>query len=257
MSTKILMELRYLSLLEGVRVEEQHSDQEFVLMRARGETASRAAGILSRTALDLEVILDEYLLVLPQSAEQRQRMLEFLFGAIAKDYEAIVDLERNQENIRVLGQMIRQNLSSDLAIRLLDFGCGPGMGHEILAPLVSHRSGVVIGFDPAPEMRARAQELEVPKVWGFRELAAAPDGFFDGVLCSYVLHLPVEPSALRLAWSRLRVGGVLAANFLKGIRSSFTSKLLNDLGARVLGLGEETDFERHGIYGLFQKTKVG
>jgi ubiquinone/menaquinone biosynthesis C-methylase UbiE len=108
---------------------------------------------------------------------------------------------------------------------VLDVGCGTGT-LAIAAKKRVHRGGRVCGIDASPEMIARAKNkaskagLEVLFQTGLAEAQPFPDGEFDAVLATVMLHhLPREPRQ-QCAREILRVlkpgGRVLAVDFGAG-----------------------------------------
>jgi ubiquinone/menaquinone biosynthesis C-methylase UbiE len=105
---------------------------------------------------------------------------------------------------------------------VLDIGCGTG-SLAIAAKLRVGPSGTVQGIDASPEMIARARRkaskagVDVPFTDGVVESLPFPDGHFDAVLSTLMLHhLPREPrqQCAREMRRVLKPGGrVLAVDF--------------------------------------------
>ncbi len=78
--------------------------------------------------------------------------------------------------------------------RVLDIGCGQGLGHELLAPDFAEVHGVD-GTEAALE-RARARGTRVARVDLEAEALPYPDAHFDAILCLDVVEHLVDPARL-------------------------------------------------------------
>jgi SAM-dependent methyltransferase len=117
----------------------------------------------------------------------------------------LTDWDHNARYHRLLVRQIPPG-----AQRVLDVGCGAGALARRLATVVPHVDGV----DRSPAMIAEATRLAAPNVTlHLADVLSAdlPDGAYDAVVSSSVLHhLPLADALPRMAgW--LRPGGVLAA----------------------------------------------
>lgn len=97
----------------------------------------------------------------------------------------------------------------------LDFGCGPG---TILESSVAVKVPVVIGWDFSSQMRRLARGRGLPVLQEVDFLQGRGTRLFDVVLAAFVFHYgTVSDSQLDHICQHLRIGGILAANFHKGL----------------------------------------
>lgn len=189
-------------------------------------------------------VMDRFCLALPRDDDQlRQEILNSFFRWLGRDYERFIEVPRNLENIAALVELLGLTPPAVIA----DFGCGSGLAH-------SNRSTAgytVIGIDTCPVM------LRLAGARGMRTFSpsdfAATDIVVDGVISSYVLHFGPEASSLSYCWSRLRRGGIFAANIHKGQGLDRTLAQFSHLKGRPLSVGLRAGMERHGIYLQIEK----
>jgi len=207
-----------------------------------GDATALAVLQRSRSDYSLNRYLDRLYLWAPSSDSQhRQALLDMVFEAIAGDYEQLVHPDQNRENIRILLESIRTELGELNDRVVVDYGCGVGLSMSVAVEF-----GVrLIGVDRSPSMREAAAARGM-KVWTLEDLALAPEKSLDGVIASYLFHLLPDLEGLRLLWSRLRLGGVLAANFHKGVGMEVVRQTLEPLGARKVSFPALTSHHMHG-----------
>jgi SAM-dependent methyltransferase len=193
--------------------------------------------------------LDRFYLLAPvDDMIRRQDLLIRFFGLIAYEYESLIDVGRNEENIRMLVGMLSGAIGGLKGALVLDFGCGTGLSHGVF-----RSEGIrLVGYDPCPTMReiARARGMTV---WSPRDLARQPRDSIQGSFASYLFHLVPHMGGLRLVWSRLRRGGVLTANFHKGQGRAAVEATVIELGGRVESVSEGPTC-RHGQYVMYAKA---
>lgn len=114
--------------------------------------------------------------------------------------------------------------------KVLDVGCGTG-GVTIPVKLQVGKTGAVAGIDPAPEMIAVAEQkakragIEIDFRVGVIESLPYPDGTFDAVTSSLMMHhLPesLQVKGLAEIWRVLKPGGrLLVADMMRPDTSFF------------------------------------
>ena len=157
--------------------------------------------------------------------------------------------QRRIETPRLIGR--RGSLAGK---RVLEIGCGRGVGVEILLSLGAEH---VTGFDLDPNMIALAEKrLETfgdrARVFvGDAEAIDAPDGCFDAVVDYGVIHhIPQWQKALREIARVLKPGGIFYfEDLLKGLISTWPAPLLFDHPQDTQFYGREfrIEMERAGL----------
>ena len=208
---------------------------------------STDVALLSEDLINTHTLLplfDRFFLVLSNdSEEERAEVYSAFFSWLAPQYENIIELERNRDNVRILSGL----LNLDIPGTVLDFGCGTGFTFRELRKF-GHE---VIGVDSCQKMREIAS-LHCREVYSPDEVRCA-EFAVDGIIASYVFHFNPSYSTITPCWSRLKRFGILAANVHKGIGLIDTMKKLKDLGAEVIDLGTRVGAERHGNYIIARK----
>ena len=83
-----------------------------------------------------------------------KKLYEEFFDYISHDYENLIDLKRNQENICNLLKIIQKYYNNDIQLVILDYGCGTGISYNIAKKLQIK----IFGFDTCPNMRSNSLE---------------------------------------------------------------------------------------------------
>lgn len=195
--------------------------------------------------------LDKFYICTPKdNPKRRQEVLDSFFQLIASEYESLIDIERNTDNIRSLLAILSQLLNPIRGSLIVDYGCGTGLS-IIPASAFDIR---LVGVDRCPKMRQIAASKGM-KVWGVGELARQSKDSIDGAFASYVFHLLPDTHGLRLLWARLRIGGVLVANFHKNQGLELVNMCVKELQGSAIQLASSLDVERHGTYAAYRKEK--
>ncbi len=194
---------------------------------------------------DIEVLryLDRFHLVLSNAnLAERQEVLDEFFEFIAEDYEHIIDLSRNRENIKILLSLLKGRIECSENAIVIDYGCGIGLSNESLF------EAKLIGFDRCKIMRRIAKDRGMV-IWCHEELAKQPDETINGAFASYVLHyLLPENKEFQLLWPKLKPGAVLVANLHKKQGIERLEAAIRKVKGSLELLEGPPDSERHGIY---------
>lgn len=184
------------SFLLWARFSEEISHEQYVEFGARG----------------YHRIFESCFVVQPAQSELRQEVIHLLFLEMAGDsYNATIDIKMNVGCYEALYWGGSKLCLSPIK-KILDFGCGPGTA---LASPIYQQAEVLLGFDFVRENQEHAREIGL-NVLDTHQLDGIELGYFDLVVCCYVLHYrSVEIEMISKIFDRLRIGGVWAANFHK------------------------------------------
>ncbi|WP_438284191.1 methyltransferase domain-containing protein [Pseudomonas alabamensis] len=143
----------------------------------------------------------------------RQEAIRLLFTEIAGDtYSSSIQGDVNAECYEYLYKRACE-LCSPIH-RVLDFGCGPG---TILKSPSFGSIDTLMGFDFIPENAKRSARNGLVML-DVDQLDSIANGFFDLVVCCYVLHyMSISAEQISSIFDRIRSEGVWAANFHKDV----------------------------------------
>lgn len=193
--------------------------------------------------------LDKFYLWTPENdSRRRQDVLDRFFELIANEYESLIDVQRNIENIRNLFEFLCELIDPIEGSIIVDYGCGTGLSIEPASGLDIE----LIGVDRCPTIRQIAASRGM-KVWSPGELARQLNSPVHGAFASYVFHLLPHTYGLRLLWKRLKPGGVLVANFHKNQGIELVDSCLEERGGTIRQLHSPSGSERHGPYVAYLK----
>lgn len=211
------------------------------------ESEEKAKALAGSLRYGLSRYLDRFVLAAEEGSREWGRLVAAVLGAVAPQYEHMIDTGRNVQNIETLLRIgLRATNASTRTC--LDYGCGTGLSHAVA---VAMRVDVV-GVDVCPRMRREARRRGL-KVASPRVLSRWRRWQCGIVFASYVLHFPSALEGLPIAWGRLAPGGVLVGNCYKGIGASAVTHRVLQLGGRsAIATGEGLS-GRHGPVLLFEK----
>jgi predicted TPR repeat methyltransferase len=202
----------------------------------------------SKNLLEFTRYLDRYYLVLPVDDNLiRQETVNAFFALIARDYDKTVHVDQNIENINFLFEELRSRLGTLEHKTILDFGCGTGLSLcSTFATTVD-----LMGIDSCPMMQQiaahRGHRLITPEDLSFGGLV------FDGIICSYVLHLVSDTTSLRASAACLKSGCSIVANFHKGVGVRQITAVLESERFESQQFVSAPLSEHHGVFIAFVK----
>jgi SAM-dependent methyltransferase len=175
-------------------------------------------------------------------------LIDEFFEVIAREYDLLIDRQRNLENIANLITFLKQFCVIEQDTLVLDYGSGTG-----LSMLVEQTRGIrIVGVERSQAMREIAASRGM-NVWGPGTLARQARGSVDAAFASYVFHLLPNPGGLKLLSMRLKIGGVLVANFHKGEGVEFVTRHLTESGCSSRTVMPTVAENRHGVYVAYVK----
>lgn len=150
------------------------------------------------------------------------------FEAIALEYETLISGARNVKCAHKLLRLATEAQNMQMPQRVLDFGCGTGLSTKALEELVSY----VVGYDGSAAMRGLTKGAGSVVV---DSLSQCPPGSIDMVVACYVMHFGIHESDANELFRITPPGGIIAANFHKGIALEAVTSRLERVG---FSLGE-------------------
>jgi SAM-dependent methyltransferase len=192
-------------------------------------------------------LLDRFVFVLANGDELQEAVFAEFFEYIANEYDRLIDVSRNLENIETLLSELSSILGGLADRCILDFGCGTGLG---VGPLTACGASFV-GADQSSHMRHLAQHRGM-RVISMIELQNRVSTF-DGLIASYVFHLPVDETVLDQLWATVKVGGVLIANFHKDGGMERVNSFFQRSDCRIVKCEVLQHLQRHGSYFAYIK----
>gem|GEM_PF-5199684 len=200
--------------------------------------------------LSLDVIryFDCYYLLIPLTKKSIKNLYKEFFDYISHDYEHLIDINRNQENIHNLLKLAKDYINNQKRIVILDYGCGTGISQDIAKKL----NMKIFGFDICPSMREIASKKGMI-VWEEKDLWLQPENCIDAVISSYVFHFLIDDTYLKLLYKILKPNGIIIANFHKNKNRDFIDLSLNKIGFKIIRTQISERKEGHGTYVIYGK----
>jgi SAM-dependent methyltransferase len=192
-------------------------------------------------------LLDRFVFVLVNDNELQEAVFAEFFEYIANEYDHLIDISRNLENIETLLSELSGTLGGLADRCILDFGCGTGLG---VGPLTACGASFV-GADQSSHMRDLAQHrgMRAISIIELQNSVAA----FHGVIASYVFHLLVDETVLDRLWATVKVGGVIVANFHKDRGVERVNSFFQRSDCRIVKREVLPHLQRHGSYFAYIK----
>ncbi len=155
------------------------------------------------------------------------------FAFKAKDYDA---LQRRVDNANKIANLIKQQISLNKQMHIIDFGAGTGLLLEAIASEI----GKVTAIDISPSMIEVLSKKELPCQLEIKELDLEKEDLdikVDGIISSMTIHHIKDLNRLfKKFYSMLNSGGFIAISDLDKEDGSFHSV---DTGVEHFGFNRE------------------
>jgi SAM-dependent methyltransferase len=167
--------------------------------------------------------LDSFVLILPHDYNKQKMLWSTFYHVFGKRYEELVDKEHNIECIRM---MLCQIMSGDKFhdnFKILDYGCGSGLS------LLCEYGVEIVGFEPEKTMRHQAQQKGM-MVFDENNIQNIPNEYFDAIFSSYVFHMGISETDIKLIIPKMKPKAVWIANYYKNINENIVNKFFLNNG---------------------------
>lgn len=165
--------------------------------------------------------LDRFWILLPvRLKDQRMLWREFyrVYGSI---YDQLVDCSNNALCLLYFKRLLEDRLLKTDNYTLLDFGCGTGLSANVFSP------EQLVCYDIDRKMRQKARERGLVTINPVQFKALSPNSF-NGCIACYALHLAIDSYHIRQLARVIKTGGVITANFYKGICADYVSDIFRE-----------------------------
>ena len=176
-------------------------------------------------------------------------LYQSFFDYIAPRYESLINKGLNIDLIRNYLNIIKEQFLEKENINVLDLGSGSGISISVKATQQRLSSITLYGYENSKKMEKRSKQAGL-KMFNNTTLPKQQDYFFDAMFGSYSFHFFSGHSLFTIIWQKLRIGGILIANFHKGIGVKNALDFFGSVGAEIEILEKYGNSE---VY-LFRKT---
>ena len=215
---------------------------EATIYRFPGEVPQSLLSRISSSGWAETRLMDCAHFILQRNTLIQQALYNDFFDYIGSEYESLIDVSRNCENIEYLLEHLSQQIGDLKGATLMDFGCGTGLA----VPQLQAAGAKFVGVDQSHHMRFIAQHRGMTAV-NMASLLAQPNQF-DGAIASYVLHLVSDEIAIAGVVSVLKRGATLVGNFHKSCNIQWMDDTFARHGCSAIHLRELHTSAVHGVY---------
>lgn len=170
--------------------------------------------------------LDRFWILLPTRIKDQRTLWREFYRVYSPIYNQLVDYSNNSLCLLYFKRLLEERLLPVENYKLLDFGCGTGFSADIFSP------EKLVCYDIDREMRQKAQERGLVTI-NTTQFNALPSNTFNGCIACYVLHLAIDSYHIRQLAQVIKAGGVITANFYKGIHADRVSSIFRENGVIV------------------------
>lgn len=170
-----------------------------------------------------------------------------LYNIIANQYEQLIDIKRNIENIENLLDILINIGKLEQGTSIIDYGCGTGI--SLRASKVNYFD--ILGIDINDKMLKIAISKGL-KAYNLQYLKETKY-YFNGAFSSYALHLFPQYNDVKVLWDKLLPSATLVANFHKGNGIEYFSDIIKKLGGKCKKICVKKKNWNHGDYFAFYR----
>lgn len=186
--------------------------------------------------------LDRFWLLLPATIQEQQTLWQEFYRLYSNIYDQLIDRGHNLACLQDFKRIIESRLPAFKQCRLLDFGCGTGLAADVFD------SRQLVCYDSNEMMRhfALNRGLTIINTHQFRAL---PTCSFDVCIACYVFHMAVDERDIKQLARITKNGGIIAANFYKGMQEDRINHIIKKQGLLIEQLeGRQGKFGSIYIY---------
>ncbi len=194
-------------------------------------STENAADFLTALALHPTMkVMDNFYLF--DYGEETTEIHQSFFDLIASKYETLIDRRLNSELIKRYLLQINDIFQGKELINVLDLGSGTGISSTVLASSPDFSAIKLYGYEISPQMEKLSKQAGLDML-NTKMLIRHQDYFFDAVFGSYSFHFITGHSIYETIWQKLRIGGIILANFHKRIGLENALKFFQTVNADI------------------------
>ena len=210
---------------------------------------NEAFSILSRNLkIDCKKYMDSFLIFPPSDEIHVRKFWHDFFDYFSEEYDNIIDIENNKQNILFLFQNIFKYASSTENCKILDFACGTGLSINVI------KNVILTGVDISNKMLeiAASRGLETIDM----ETLKIQKNFYNGIFSSYAFHLCNDDETLSVIWNSLKINAPLAVNFYKGVGVQKVNSFIEKRGGTIINISKQHPNNKNNISYLYIKNSL-
>lgn len=170
--------------------------------------------------------LDHFWILLPTSIKEQRVLWREFYRLYSPIYNQLINRSHNLLCLHYFKQLLEDKLIPTSNQRLLDFGCGLGLSAGVFDP------ATIVCYDNNEVMRNSSRERGLVTL-NERQFRTLTPNTFDGCFACYVLHLAISIDDLNQLARVLRGGGVIVANYYKGINADRVNRIFREKSLTV------------------------
>jgi len=210
------------------------------------DTASKK--ICQDLQLSCEKYLDRFLIVQPSCMTKICEFWHDFFDFFFSEYEDIIDIENNKQNISFLFDTICANATIHKNSEILDFACGTGLSVYVV------KNVKLTGVDISDKMLNVASSRGLQTIC-FNILKERYN-YYDGIFSSYAFHLCTDNETLSAVWNALKTDAPLVVNFYKGLGVQAVNNFVQERGGTIIEITNQHPNKKNNVSYLYIKNSL-